>query len=198
MQLNAVYAYAKTVPQGTRKGCHLHVADAIDHASSVQDITTLGSLVPLVESRHDGLGVAGPTRMHEVRHIDHYICTRTKSSTHMVYSSSSNAVMVMAGTAGTAGIMLELYWREVLLFLDVVSIDTCNRNGKMQESQTRGGGECRLGFVVDCARTGLVTHTHTHTQATRRGSKTIEQCFVFECRQHEMEKIRMRLTVRQM
>jgi len=65
--------------------------------------------------------------MHEVRHIDHYICTRTKSSTHMVCSSSSNAVMVMAATTGTAGIMLELYLREVVLFLDVVSIDTCNR-----------------------------------------------------------------------
>jgi hypothetical protein len=38
------------------------------------------------------------------------------------------------------GIMLQLWLREVLLFLDVVSFNTCNRNEKMQESQTKGGG----------------------------------------------------------
>ena len=35
--------------------------------------------------------------------------------------------------------MLQLWLREVLLFLDAVSFNTCNRNEKMQESQTREG-----------------------------------------------------------
>ena len=50
---------------------HLDVVDVMDHANSNEGVTTLGSLVPLVESRHGGLvvGVAEAIRMRKVRSI---------------------------------------------------------------------------------------------------------------------------------
>ena len=91
------------------------------------------------------------------------------------------------------GIMLQLWLREVLLFLDVVSFNTCNRNEKMQRVRRKGGGECRLGFVVACARTGLVRERHTGQSRIQNRCAT----FRLERRQNAMKKIRMRLTVRQ-
>jgi len=49
--------------------------------------------------------------------------------------------------------MLQLWLREVLLFLDVVSFNTCNRNEKMQESQTKGGGGSAGWVLLFLART---------------------------------------------
>ena len=57
--------------------------------------------------------------------------------------------------------MLQLWLREVLLFLDVVSFNTCNRNEKMQRVRRKGGGGVQVGFCC-CLRAHGPRKRETH------------------------------------